>query len=160
MRRPQRAPGCGCSLPRSRTAEGGQGAGCPLWLSSRTTLCYGRTWPVEDSSHSGCHEALALLPRAAPGGERLHAAHATPCPMPTTRRGGFPAMDLGQPRRIRVARVPDTTPVSPCTRANHTPSPGRDVTRSKKMHGHGAREPFIWPATLHWYQAAGHWRTL
>ena len=153
-------PCCSCRLPRSRAAAGGRVMGCILWLSSRTTLCYRRAWPVEDSSHSGCHAALTLLHRAAPGGGRLHAALATPCRMPTTRRGGCPAMDLGRPRRIRVANVPETTPVSPCTRANHAPSPGRDVTRSKKMHGHGAHGPFIWPATLHCYQAAGDWRTL
>src|SRR5262245_41132296 len=99
-----------------------QGVGCTLWLLSRTALCYGRAWPVEDNRHNGCHEAQPLLPRAARGGGRFHAAHATLWRMPPTRRGGFPGMDLGRSRRARVASVPDTLPVSPCTSANHAPS--------------------------------------
>jgi hypothetical protein len=72
-----------------------------------------------------------------------------PCRMLHTRRGGCTAMGLGRPRRTSVARVSDTLTVSPCTGANHAPSPERDVTRSKKMHGHGARGPYQWPATLY-----------
>jgi hypothetical protein len=45
--------------------------------------------------------------------------HPGVCP---TRRGGFPGMDLGRPRRTRIASVPDTIPVSPYTSANRAPS--------------------------------------